>query len=82
MINNPIILLNHPNQVRIVLESKLRIASALFPEEGVICMGGWISHDRYRFLSDLEAEPLIQENPFELVSLITEAHRGLKVRKP
>jgi len=81
MANKQLILLNHPTQVRVILESKIQIASAIFPNEGVFCQGGWIKDECYRLLSDSEAEFLIQANPFQRVLRITEEHTRLKFQK-
>ena len=85
MDNKQLTLPTHPTQVRVILEfeeSEIRIASAIFPKEGVFCMGGWINKDECRLLLDSEAEPLIQANPFQLASLVTEKHIGLKFQTP
>ena len=81
MDKNKLILHSHPTQVRVILESKIQIASAIFPNEGVFCQGGWINHESYRLLSDSEAEFLIQANPFQRILRITEEHARLKFQK-
>ena len=82
MDNKPLILLNHPTQVRVILDSKIRIAAAIFPNEGVFCMGGWIDNQKYRLLSDSQVKFLVEANPFQLTGLRDEEHVGLKFQKP
>jgi len=81
MDKNKLILHRHPTQVRIILASQIQIASAIFPNEGVFCQGGWIDNESYRLLSDAEAEFLIQANPFQRVLRLTEEHMRLKFQK-
>ena len=77
-----LILLEHPTQVRIILPAQIQIAPAVFPKEGVFCMGGWISTESCRLLSDSEAEVLIQASPFEIPSRISKKHVDFKFQKP
>ena len=81
MDNKQLILLNHPTQVRVILDSKIRIASAIFPNEGVFCQGGWIDSECYRLLSESEAKFLMEANPFQRVLRLTEEHAHLKLQK-